>query len=91
MVVFKYTLKDTAEKQRMRMPVGARLLHVDAQENVLCLWALVPGDGDNAFIEDRVFIIVGTGDPAIQASWTYIGTVLMYGGESVWHIFEIEP
>jgi len=72
------------------MPRGAEILSVDKQggdtENSIRLWALVEPSAPQ--VERHVFVI-GTGhqvdDPELGR---FIGTVLLYEGEIVAHVFE---
>jgi hypothetical protein len=63
---------------------------VAEQNGVLCMWALCDAGNSPA---DRVVHIVGTGHPAdrVAKGWVddcpYVGTVLMHGGQLVWHVF----
>ncbi len=82
--IFKYRL-DITNTQIIEMPHGARLLHVDAQGEELCLWALV----DLAKSPSSVAIrIVGTGQPVVDLGdlYNYVGTAQMPSG-LVWHVF----
>jgi hypothetical protein len=84
MTVWKFSLGATV-LQSVEMPQGAQILHVDAQGDHLCLWALVRPNEER---EKRMFRIVGTGYEEITGSSRYIGTALMGGGTYVWHVFE---
>ena len=70
------------------LPVGATLLHIDAQDQSqpgqLSLWAMV--DTDQPIVKKR-FAIIGTGHeipPGIHAL-NHFATVLV--GNFVWHVF----
>jgi hypothetical protein len=66
------------------MPPRARILSVQVQHGVPCLWALV----DFAVLEAQpyAFRIYGTGHPVDNAG-EYIGTFQMNGGDLVFHMF----
>ena len=70
------------------MPQGAQILHLDGQCGTPCLWALCPAYDT---VVDRQFRCIGTGQ-TWEASDTeqYIGTVLLYDGAVVVHVFEIQ-
>lgn len=71
------------------MPQDAHILTVQEQSDKLMIWALCD---PSAKLEERVFNIVGTGDPFEFSSDTmrYIATVQQW--PYVWHIFEqIKP
>lgn len=83
--IWKYELQVT-EAQVVRMPAGARILTVQVQRNVPCLWALVD---EQAKREPRVFRVFGTGAPFDAADAAYVGT--FQDGALVWHLFEVKP
>lgn len=83
--IFKYPLK-LVDMQLVYMPLGAKILSVDVQNEIICLWAMVDVKGAN---QSRVFAIYGTGQPITDDvnKLTFIGTVQM--GVYVWHVFEV--
>lgn len=84
--VWKYPLE--VPLTTVAMPMGARVLHVGAQGDVVTLWALVEPDRK---LLDRQFLVVGTGwefdlgHPVPDAE--YRGTALRRDG-LVFHVFE---
>lgn len=90
--IWKFELQVT-DVQRVRMPVGSRLLYVGAQDRggpwvslQPTLWALVD---PNAPYVDRLIAVVGTGNPAPDVDdedSIYVGTAIC--GALVWHIFD---
>lgn len=85
--VWKFAL-EVKDRQRIALPVGAKALSVAEQRGTLCLWALV--DPDERLTEPRAVCIVGTGheiDEADTANTEFIGSVLMLGGNLVFHVF----
>ena len=65
---------------------GAQILSVQAQGEVVCVWALVDTDFPD---ELRDFWLMPTGATFDgTASLEYRGTVLLHGGEYVLHVFE---
>lgn len=87
-VVWKYELQPKQEN-KIEMPVGAEVLHIDCQNNKPHLWALVPTDTDK---EERTFYIIPTGEPFVAKGKEHLGTTLQGRCESgltlVWHIFK---
>ena len=79
--IHKYTI-GVIQNCPVQMPVNAKVLHVDMQNSMLTLWALV--DLSNR-IENRYFSVYGTGIEILKEGY-YIGTVK--DGPFVWHIFE---
>ena len=84
MVIYKYKLKIEIV-QTIKMPANARILSIQAQGNELCLWAEVYVDNQ---LNDRTFIIRGTGQVFAKGLDVYLATVQVDG--FVWHIYE-EP
>jgi hypothetical protein len=69
----------------VEMPVGAKVLHVGDQDGELKLWSFVESESE---IEERCFLINGTGVRLNLPTGSYVGTVQQ--GRYVWHIFEIK-
>jgi hypothetical protein len=84
-VVYKYPLPLEPGGVTVRMPRGAVILHLAVQHGVPCLWAEV----DPAAPErERTFLLVPTGgQPPSQGA--YLATLLMGGGDYVWHYYEV--
>jgi hypothetical protein len=79
--IYKYpmSLKD----QWVSLPIGAKMLTVEIQNGVLCLWALVD---PSEKIAARFFKVLGTGWNSNEIDdFDYVGTV--FQDEFVWHIF----
>lgn len=84
--IWKYQISIQG-RSTILVPEGAKFLHVDQQDatrHMLCLWAEVEGV---ALQEPRVFHVIGTGYAFPEVDLDYIGTVLMYGGQLVWHVY----
>lgn len=82
--IFKYDLEIT-DMQTLGLPKKAQILTVQFQGDKLCLWALVNPENS---IEQRIFILVGTGHIINAKDLSYIGTVQHHVGKLVWHVFE---
>lgn len=89
--IFKYPLPDVADSITVRMPLGSRILSLQVQDGIPCLWAIVVGTDKMVDVE---FKIVGTGWDFTEEfpvgdgfAWRaqYIGTVQL--DELVWHYF----
>jgi hypothetical protein len=77
---------DIEDPLTIKMPQGARVLHVDLQDGLPCMWALV--DASEPLVA-RKFRIIGTGHPIKDiAKLTYLTSFQMSDGELVWHVFE---
>lgn len=79
--IWKYDVHDGS----IRMPIGAKILSVQLQNNRPMMWAIVD---PNAETEIRKFEIVGTGMGFNDTNYmyTYIGT--FQDNPFVWHLFE---
>jgi hypothetical protein len=82
--IWKYGVPDNGV---INMPVGAEILQVREQFENVCLWALVePG----APLEQRRFIMFGTGHPIPTGALVYRGSAHLKGGALVLHVFELQ-
>ena len=82
--VWKYQFPITDEFA-LTMKVGAQVLHVEAQNGIPTLWALVDPKAD---LERRLFSIVGTGHPTNLLAEQHVASFLQLDGSLVWHLFE---
>jgi len=82
--IWKYQL-EIEDSQSINMPIGAKILDVQSQNGVICMWFLVETNNE---IHTRNFAIVGTGNPIWMKEYDYIGTTQTRQGVLVWHIFE---
>ena len=86
--IYKYPLEVT-DRQEVRLPEGAMIVHVGVQNGFVCLWALVDPDAWN---ENRTFWVIGTGNPmppgfgADGIGFIHLGTVEW--GAFMWHVWE---
>jgi hypothetical protein len=84
--IWKFPLEVT-DVQSVRMPRGARILCVQVQGGVPCLWAEVD---PQAASEDRTLRIYGTGHPMAEGEQrVYIGTFQLVQMEMVFHVYEV--
>lgn len=84
-VIHKYQLKQ-GDRCIIAMPPNAKIIHVGVQRNVPTLWAEVELDTSTSV--DRMFYIIGTGDPLPVWPLTHLGTVLLNQDSLVHHIYE---
>lgn len=83
--IWKYTLNVT-DSFSIEMPVNARILCVQTQDDEPVLWAIVNPESPT---EVRAFSIYCTGQPDLEmAGKSYIGTFQLLLGEFVGHLFE---
>lgn len=88
--IFKYALELT-EKQMVELPAGAKILDVQMQNGVPCLWAWV--DPEEKLKRATEIYVFGTGNPIPMLedqkyAYRHLGTV--QDGRFVWHIFTAE-
>jgi len=84
MNVWKYEMPETCLGQ-FEMPIGAEILCAKEQHGRVCIWALVD---PMAELEERVFLMYGTGHAINRSNDGYIDSVLLMGGNVVYHLFE---
>ena len=83
-VVWKYILAK-GELQYISMPTGSKVLSVQTQDGVPCLWAL--GDPSKSH-KPRMIRILGTGFQSADVhAHQYVGTFQQ--GLFVWHVFDL--
>lgn len=82
--IWKYQL-DVARVQNVEMPKGAKIVHVEAQFEKPCIWAIVdPG----AQTELRKIGVLTTGESFYDGDVEYRGTFTLHGGAFVGHVVE---
>lgn len=86
--VWKFYL--TNDVTSLEVPRGAKFLHVDFQNSMPCVWALVDTEAQK---ETRLVLIVGTGHEinVRPVMLDHIGSFLMKDGALVFHAFEVMP
>lgn len=83
--VHKYSLL-TADTVDIIMPKDAKILHIDVQDDRLCMWALIDS---KRTLERRRFRIAGTGHELKEPKLEHLGSALLYNGKLVLHVFEV--
>jgi len=85
MKIYKYEIerKDT---QVINMTAGAKILSFQVQNGLPVIWALTEEDGPTV---KRRFNLYGTGHTLSDIKQEYIGTVQMFDGDLVLHLFEV--
>lgn len=88
--VYKYLIKPT-DVQEIKMPINAKILCVQTQNNHPFIWAEV--DTEETETELRTIYMHGTGHPYSKEYKNYIGTFQMLEGyveqgSLVFHVFE---
>ncbi len=86
MTIYKFPLQ-IVDEQVISMPEGSRILAVQVQHGIPCLWALVPL---NVPSEDITICTHGTGHQFNAIGYVYLGTYQVSGGNFVGHVFRKE-
>jgi len=75
----------TTDSLRVEIPLGAKILTVQVQNGIPCLWCLVDVEKEKVSREIRV---IGTGQP-IESDFKgeYVGTYQLFNGTGVFHLF----
>lgn len=81
--IWKYALVVSAE-QHLDIPKGAKLLTVDAQDGVPCLWAQVDPEAEKVVVR---LLTVGTGHEFSGWEGEYIGTYQLPAVKFVGHVY----
>ena len=82
--IYEYDLEVT-DTQEVVLPVGSKILTVQVQNGVPCLWATVDVEKPNT--DKKVIRTFGTGQEINANNLKYINTYQLYGGEVVFHVF----
>ena len=84
--IWKYPIP-LQDEFTIQMPDGAQILYVQAQNNMAYMWARVLTEQS---VVDRNFRLRGTGH-FIDLDCIHIGSFMLYGGDFVFHLFEVLP
>lgn len=89
MKIWKFVLA-LSDTQVVPMPKGSTILTIQVQKGNLCLWALCDENADEGGPGRRINIY-GTGNPLPENGHIgeYISTFQLYGGDLVFHAFEV--
>ena len=82
--IWKYELK-TTDEQSLDLPIGGKILTVQVQYEIPCIWVLVDPREKK---EKRHIKIFGTGHPIEGGNMRYIGTYQLQKGSLVFHVVE---
>ncbi len=87
-IIYKYTLDFEVTANIVPMPKGATILHVQAVNDQICVWARVKPDAPSV---KRKLAVIGTGNPMPPsvAPGQHVGSAVLLGGRLVAHIFDL--
>lgn len=85
--IWKYELKPQ-DRQKISVPLESKILSVKEQNEQIVAYFLVD-DKQNTITESLEFAIVGTGNNAGEdiGDFTFLGTIKMYNGSLMFHVF----
>jgi len=83
LTIWKYQL-EVVGTNTVQIPRGGRVLAVQTQRDIPCIWVLV--DPDNS-LEAWRFYVYGTGHEVLSDPDDYLGTVQVLNGRLVFHVF----
>ena len=86
---WKYALP-VENYQIVRVPANSQVMTVKEQHDTVVLYMLVDQSHTAIQMVDFEVYMLGTGhlmDDTVPAICTYLGTVVMDGGELVWHVW----
>lgn len=83
--IWKFALDPLNDVMSINMPKGAEVLSAGVQSGIVHLWAVVDPEADK---EPRAFLAVGTGHLTFDDLGRFVGTVMLFDGQLVFHIFE---
>ena len=86
MRIWKVTFR-LEDVQRFELPKGAKLLTMQCQNGMPCIWFEVDEKEDAT--ESRIFTTYGTGNPMPDEPGNYIGTYQVMQGQLVFHVYEV--
>jgi hypothetical protein len=86
MTIWKYPIPSSL-LIKVLMPEGAQIVHVHAQHEDICMWALVDEMKPTV---TRFFAAFGTGDIVAKRTMHYVGSAHLQDGHFTMHVFEIE-
>lgn len=81
--IYKYRF-DIADEFAIHMPKGAKIIHVDVQKGVPCMWAIIDPFADR---EPRKFRVIGTGHEHSGQLFLMQHIATFQMPPFVWHLF----
>lgn len=84
--IWKFPFPITDEFE-LNIPLGAKMLHVEEQHGIPCLWAECDPGKEARSME---FVLYGTGHPMEEyVGQVYVGTFLSMDGDLVFHLYHL--
>jgi len=82
--IWKYEFTDNSS-QAFEMPDDHKVLALNFQHGILCMWALVDTDSPKSY---HSFEVYGTGWQLPENPGEYIGTFQLSNGRFIFHVFK---
>ena len=83
-VIYKYQLQ-VADTQKLKLPVGFKILSLQVQDGVPCIWVLLDARSDEYY--DCIITTLGAGKNYTYDMGSHIGTYQLHNGALVFHVF----
>jgi len=90
--MYKYNLPIDGEPHMLELVPGTKFRHGDlafGARPYISLWAEVP-DVQDVELNERTFVVIPTGFESVPQEYEFVATVVDYGRELVWHVFEVK-
>lgn len=86
--IFKYTL-ETTDQQILKLPKGAKILSLQTQNNIPCIWAMIDTHAIETE-EQHIINTYGTGHqlPLDMSNQVFLGTYQLMNGALTFHVFK---
>ena len=81
--IYKYSV-EVRDEQDIYLPVGAEILSVAEQYNRIVLYAIVDSEAET---KPHHISVRGTGHELNDKEGRFIGTVKLYNGDLMFHVF----
>lgn len=85
--VWKFEINARTIITTLNLPLGTTPLYVAEQHGRVQMWCLC--DPSESICEERKFLFVGTGHEFTDPHPQHIGSILVDGGDYVFHVFEV--
>ncbi len=86
--IYKYQL-ELRPCTLLKMPRGAKVIHLNVQNDIPCIWAIVDIRPDTPLVTRRFERVITGGTVFdVPPKFNYIGTYQLQNGELVYHLFD---
>lgn len=85
-IIYKYQLENNSGSQIIELPKGAKMLKLDQISNVIYFWVVFDELNIDTLVENE-FVLIETGAKFDLHNLQKIGTVILFEGSLVYHVF----